>query len=115
MHHHVRNRKLGLETDQRRALLRSLAISLIEKGKIVTTEAKAKELRPYVERLVTKAKTPGLVSTRLINSKVGLKAAKILVEKIAVNYKERKGGYTRVVKLTTKRSDAASMAQIEFV
>jgi large subunit ribosomal protein L17 len=92
-----------------------LAISLIENGKIVTTEAKAKEMRPYVERLVTKAKSGGLVATRLITSKVGSKAAKILVEKIAANYKERKGGYTRVVKLTTKRGDAASMAQIEFV
>ena len=115
MNHHNKNRKLGLKTDQRRALLRSLSIALIENGKIMTTETKAKELRSIIEKMVTKARKTDLATRRLLSSKVGIKAADLLITKVAPAYKERKGGYTRITKLMTSRSDAAKMALIEFV
>jgi len=115
MKHHKAIRELSRTAKQRTALLRSLAISLIENGKIQTTEAKAKEMRPYVERLVTKAKANDLSARRTIASKIGEKCAKILVEKVAVEHKDRQGGYLRIIKLPVRKSDAAKMAQIEFV
>lgn len=115
MNHSSSQRKFGRETDQRRALLKSLLSSLIEKGKIKTTEAKAKEIRPMIEKLITKAKKADLATRRLIVAKVGAKATKKLVDEVAVNYKERNGGYTRIVKLPVRKIDAAKMAQIEFV
>ncbi len=116
MRHHNNVRKLGRETGQRRALLRSLAESLIVHGKIVTTEAKAKELRPFVEKLVTKGKSGTLSQRRLLISRLGSSTiAKKVVEEISKNYKARSGGYTRIVKLGTRAGDASPMALIEFV
>jgi len=114
MRHHNKNRKFGRTKDQRKALMKSLASALIEKGKIKTTEAKAKELRPYIEKLVTRAIKGDLASRRLLLSKIGLQTKK-LVDDIAPKYKDRNGGYTRVVKLTPRTSDASKMAVIEFV
>lgn len=117
MRHHDRNRKLGREDSQRLALLRSLAVSLIEHGKITTTEAKAKELRPFVERLVTYGKSGTLASRRLTISRLGGNedATKELFDTIAGKYKDRQGGYTRISKLGPRGNDAAAMAVIEFV
>ncbi len=116
MKHHDKNRKLGRTRDQRRLLLRSLACSLIRDGKIKTTEAKAKELRPFIEKLVTMAKKDTVTSRRLLTARLGSKLqATNLVTKIAPGYVERKGGYTRVIKLPIRKSDATKMAQIEFV
>lgn len=115
MNYHNKNRKFGLKTDQRRALLRSLTISLIENGKIKTTEAKAKELRSIVEKMVTKALKADLPTRRLLTAKIGSMATNLLITKVAPNYKDRKGGYTRVTKLMSGRTDAAKMALIEFV
>ncbi|MCI5108220.1 MAG: 50S ribosomal protein L17 [Candidatus Pacebacteria bacterium] len=115
MNHHKKNRKFGRVRNQRKALLKSLASSLIDKERIQTTEAKAKELRPIVEKLITSAKSGSLSSRRTLSSRVGVSASKKLVDSIAPKYKDRKGGYTRITKLETKRSDAAKMAQIEFV
>lgn len=118
MMHHNKIRKLGRTSGQRLALLRSLAISLIEREKITTTEAKAKELRPFIERLVTKAKENTLSSRRLVQSRLFNqdKTAKKLIEKIAPRYEKRAGGYTRVIKLGVQRKgDASKMAVIEFV
>lgn len=116
MRHQNANRKLGRETKQRGALLKSLANSLILNGKITTTEPKAKELRPHTEKLVTTAKSGTVAARRLISSRIGdPKAVKKLVEEIAPKYKERAGGYTRVVKLGHRAGDGTSMATIEFV
>jgi large subunit ribosomal protein L17 len=115
MQHHNKNRKFGLKTDQRRALVRSLSIALIENGKIKTTEAKAKEIRSIVEKMVTKAKTADLNARRQLISKIGPMATNLLITKIAPEFKERKGGYTRITKLMSRRTDAAKMALVEFV
>lgn len=118
MLHHNKKRKLGRPRDQRNALLKSLAMSLIEKEKITTTEAKAKELRPFIERLITKAKENTLSSRRLILSRLSNhgKTASKLISNIAPRYEKRNGGYTRVLKLSARRKgDASKMAIIEFV
>ncbi len=116
MRHHSVKRKFGLEKDQRNALMRSLARNLINETKIKTTLAKAKELRPYVEKLITKAKTGTLASRRLVISRVGgVKETKALFDTIAPKYKDRKGGYTRIIKVANRKLDAAAMAVIEFV
>jgi len=108
-------RKFGRKRDQRRALMRSLACSLIDKEKIKTTGAKAKELRPFIEKFITRAKIDNLTNRRLIISKFGIESAKKLFDQIAPKYKEKKGGYTRIVKLPPRKGDASKMAIIEFV
>lgn len=117
MRHHNANRKFGRETGQRKALLVSLAGNMIEHRKIRTTEARAKELRPFVETLVTKAKENTLSARRLLIKRLSGRedAAKTLVEGIAPSYKERRGGYTRIIKLQNRVSDSSPMAVIEFV
>jgi len=109
-------RKFGREKNQRNALMKSLAISLIKQEKIKTTEAKAKELRPMVEKIITKGKTDTLATRRLLISKLGseIAAGKVLKD-LSPKYKDRKGGYTRVVKLPRRISDGSPMAYIEFV
>lgn len=115
MKHHKSTRTLGRERNQRRALLKSLVASLIKNRKIKTTLARAKELSPVMDKFVTTAKNGDINSIRNISSKIGKDNAKILVKEIVAGYKERKGGYTRVIKLNPRRSDGARMAQIEFV
>lgn len=112
MRHHNKNRTFGRSRSQRAALMRGLALSLIEHGKIKTTEAKAKELRPYVEKLITRGKIDTVASRRLISSKLGEPkgdAVKKLFTDVAKKYADRNGGYTRIVKLgevTPGRRDA---------
>lgn len=112
-------RKLSRMRDARRILLRDLAEALIIYERITTTEAKAKELRPFIEKLVTKAiKAEGdkrVAMQRIIREKVSERAAKKLIEQIAPRYKSRAGGYTRIIKRDIKRGDAAAVALIEFV
>jgi large subunit ribosomal protein L17 len=117
MRHHNTKRKFGRDKNQRNALMHSLARNLIVKGKIKTTLAKAKELRPFMEKLVTHAKIDTLSKRRLVMSKIANRKpeTKKLFEKIAPNYIDRKGGYTRVLKLGARKSDSAEMAYIEFV
>ncbi len=116
MRHHSANRKFGREVGQRRALLKSLTRALVLEKKITTTLAKAKELRPIVEKLITKAKKGTLAARRDIISVSGSEeVAKVLVETLASNYKNRQGGYTRVLKLPPRAKDGAEMAIIEFV
>ena len=116
MRHHNSVRKFGREKTQRHALMRSLARNLIRDSRIRTTLAKAKELRPYVEKLVTKAKVATVTSRRVINSRIqGAPETKKLVETIAPKYMERKGGYIRITRLPNRDLDGSPMAQIEFV
>jgi len=117
MRHHNTKRKFGRKKNQRNALMISLALNLIIKEKIKTTLAKAKELRPFIEKLTTHAKTDTLSKRRLIMSKVfnREKETKKLFEKIAPKYIDRKGGYTRITKLGRRLSDSAEMAYIEFI
>lgn len=112
MRHHNQNRTFGRSRSQRTGLMRGLALSLIEHGKIKTTEAKAKELRPYIERLITEGKNDTVASRRLVASKLGEPEGKVITKlfgEIAKKYEGRNGGYTRIVKLgevTAGRRDA---------
>jgi large subunit ribosomal protein L17 len=115
MRHHNANRKFGRERNQRKALIKSLAYSLTMKGKIKTTEPKAKSLRPYMEKLVTLGKKQTLASRRLLESRVGPEAAKKIALNLAATYKSRSGGYTRITKIGPRLTDASPMAIIEFV
>ncbi len=115
MRHHSSKKKFGREKNQRNALVASLALSLIINEKIKTTSVKAKALRPVVEKLVTRGKVNSIASRRLLSAKIGEDGAKKLVDVLGPKYKDRKGGYTRIVKLGTRPSDRASMAIIEFV
>ena len=118
MRHHQKGRKLGRVTRQRTALLRSLAISLIEHGKIKTTEAKAKELRPFIEKLITKGKDSSISSRRLVSSRLGsggVSVTKKIFDEISLKYKDRKGGYTRIIKMPSRLGDGSKMAIIELV
>lgn len=115
MRHHNTNRKFGRETNQRKSLMKALAVSLIQNEKIKTTEAKAKELRPFVEKLITKAKGGDIARRRLVVAKVGETPAKKLFEKIAPKYKERSGGYTRIIKMPRRAGDGSKITVIEFV
>lgn len=116
MHRHgYKGRKFHRETDQRRALMKSLATSLIEHGSIETTEPKAKELRPYVEKLITKAKKGDLHSRRLAISKLHtVGSAHLLFDEIAPRIK-RDSGYLRIERTRNRRGDNAQMVVIEFV
>jgi len=117
MRHHNSNRKFGLVRNKRRALVNSLALNLIVRGKIKTTLPKAKELRPFVEKLVTSAKLGDMATRRVTIGKLSgrSKEVKKLFEVIAPKYKDRSGGYTRVLQLGPRKSYGAKMAIIEFV
>lgn len=115
MRHGNVNRKFGRKTNQRKALLKSLGYSLVIKGKIKTTEAKAKEVRPFVEKLVTLGKKNTIASRRELEARIGKTAAKKIATNLSPEYKERKGGYTRITKMVRRSSDGAPMAVIEFV
>lgn len=111
------NKKLGREKGQRKALLCSLAESLIENGQIKTTEAKAKALRPFIEKLITKADKGDQSTRRLLEKRLGGRRtlADTLVDDIAPRFTDRPGGYTRIVKLPPRKSDGGYEAIIQFV
>lgn len=116
MHRHgYKGRKLQLEAGPRRALIRAQVTSLVLHEQITTTEAKAKEVAPYFERLLTKAKKGDLHNRRQIRSFLLTdKATQKMVEEIAPAFKDRAGGYTRVVKLGNRQGDNAPMAAIQL-
>ena len=116
MRHRVAHRKLGRTTEHRIAMLKNMSASLIKHEQIITTLPKAKELRPYVEKLVTLAKRGGLSNRRLAEARLQDDAQlKKLFDTIAVRYADRPGGYTRVLKAGFRASDQAAMAVIEFI
>src|SRR3989344_8423560 len=117
MRHGNNKRKFGLEKNKRNALLNSLALNLIVREKITTTEPKAKELRPFVEKFVTLAKKGDLAARKIVIGRLSGRAKEVkkLFEVLAPRYKDKKGGYTRVLKLGSRKADGAKMAVIEFV
>lgn len=116
MRHKHGYRKLSRTSSHRKALLKNLAIALVRSGKIETTLPKAKELRVYIERLITRARLGDFNAHRVIFANLQDKVATHkLVNELAPNFKERNGGYTRIIKTRIRRGDAAEMAFIEFV
>jgi len=110
-----KGRKFARKRDQRRALRKTLAGSLVEKQRIKTTLAKAKELRPFIEKLVTHARKQDVAAMRHLLRYLPKKSAKKLLNNIAPKFKDRPGGYTRIVKIGARKSDSAKLAIIEFV
>jgi len=108
-------RKFGRKCGQRKALLKSLAANLFLHGKIKTTEAKAKELRSFAERLIQKVKKNDLVGVRYIAKFLPPVVVKKLAKEIGPKYIDRAGGYTRIIKLGRRKSDSAPVAIIELV
>jgi large subunit ribosomal protein L17 len=116
MRHRKAGRSLRRTSEQRLALLRNLATSLIEQGAIETTEAKAKELRPFVEKLITKARTGTLHARRIAGKHVQKReAADKLFQEVGPKFAARAGGYTRILKTGHRKGDGADMARIELV
>lgn len=116
MNHKISKKKLGRTSSHRAAMLSNMAASLIKCRRIKTTLPKAKALRPFVEKLVTKSRKDDLSTYRLILSRVKDKsAADILCGEISKKYIDRNGGYTRIMKFGFRAGDNAPMALIEFV
>ena len=116
MRHKKKGRKLGVNPPHRKAMLRNLASNLIEHKRIKTTDSRAKELRSFIEPLITKAKRGDLNSIRQISKKIPRKSVvHKLVHEIAPTFSERNGGYTRIIKLGFRDNDRASVSLIEFV
>jgi large subunit ribosomal protein L17 len=115
MNKQKKGRKLHRKRDVRKALMKTMATSLILKGKIKTTEAKAKELSPFIEKKITKAKKGGVATLRYLRTFFSEKTAKKLMTEIAPKYQERKGGYTRIVRMGKRKSDSSKMAIIELI
>jgi len=116
MRHRHGYRKLGRTSAHRAALLKNLSISLIEHGKIETTVMKAKELRSYIEKLITTAGKNDSNAHRAVFAALQSKeATKTLVNEIAPKYVDRAGGYTRITRTRIRRGDATTMAFIELV
>lgn len=117
MRHSNQNRTLSRTRSQRTALLRGLAVSMIQNGKIKTTTGKAKELRPFVESITTAAKSDTVASRRKVAAKLGNPSdavVKKLFAEIATNYADRNGGYTRIVKMG-RQASGKDEAVIEYV
>ncbi len=110
-----KGRKLSRKIGPRKALLKSLANNFFLHEKMKTTEAKAKEIRPRVEKMITRAKEGTVANRRILSSSLDKTIVKKLVDEIAPKYKERNGGYTRITKLGRRNSDGARMAIIELI
>ena len=108
-------RKFGRVKNKREALYKALATALIDHGRIKTTVAKAKSLSRLADKLVSQAKNGSITSKRLIRRSLGEQATKKLVGEIGPRFKERNGGYTKILRLGQRASDGAEMAIVEFV
>lgn len=116
MKHSIKQKKLNRKPSHRKALLRNMSISLTEHGRIKTTLAKAKALRPYFEKIVTDGKEGSLHARRKIISRLGnIDAAAKIIDNVSPKYSDRPGGYTRILKIGHRVGDAAPMAIIELV
>lgn len=101
--------------NQRNALIKSLALSLVLEEKIKTTETKAKALRPIVEKMITLSKKGTIANERLLNSRIGVLGSHKLIKVLGPKYKDVNGGYLRITKLESRKSDGSKMAQIELI
>ncbi len=117
MRHNVAGKRLGRNTNQRKALMKNLATSFIEHERISTTLVKAKELRRYVEPFITLAKSDTVANRRLAMARLGSKTVvqKLFSAEFRARFSARPGGYTRILKTDHRRGDAADMALIEMV
>ncbi|MHA6333219.1 50S ribosomal protein L17 [Qipengyuania sp. CAU 1752] len=116
MRHGISQRKLSRKSGHRKALFRNMSAALIKHEQIVTTLPKAKELRPYIEKLITLAKRGGLSNRRLAMGRLlDETQLKKLFDVLAERYSDREGGYTRIIKAGYRASDSAQMAVIELV
>lgn len=117
MRHRKKSLRLGVKTDHRLAMMRNLTMSLVEHGRIKTTVSRAKRLRPFVERIVTRLKDPSVANLRIVNAKLANREVALkIAQDISPKFSDRPGGYTRIMKLATPRAgDAADMALIEWV
>ncbi len=116
MRHGIHGRKLSRKSGHRKAMFRNMAAALIKHEQITTTNAKAKELRPYVEKLITLAKRGGLSNRRLAMSRLGDETQlKKLFDVLAERYSDREGGYCRIIKAGIRASDAVPISIIELV
>ncbi len=109
------NRKFGRETKQRAALMHSLAHALINKGRITTTQAKAKSLKTYVEKLITKGKNSSPSNIRMLRRHLDEKTVFKLTKEVSQRFNNRNGGYARIINLSPRISDGAKMALIELL
>lgn len=115
MRHRRLRRKLGVKSEHRKALLRNLVRALVLKKRIETTHAKAKETSAFADKMVTIAKQDGLHARRLLISKLGdAEIAKLMITQIAPQFKDRKGGYTRVLRLGVRPGDGAQVSLLEW-
>ena len=116
MRHGISQRKLGRKSGHRTAMFRNMSAALIKHEQILTTLPKAKELRPYIEKLITLAKRGGLSNRRLAMGRLQDETQlKKLFDVLAERYSDREGGYTRIIKAGYRASDSAQLAIIEFV
>lgn len=117
MRHQRHRNRLGVGPSHRISMVRNLAIEVIEHGKVKTTLARARAVKPYVEKLITRAKTDSVASRRLVMSKINnAKAVTALFKDVAPKFSTRAGGYTRIVKIADSRvGDGASMGIISLV
>ena len=117
MAYHNRGRKFGRKRDQRKQLMRSLARSVILHERVQTTESRAKSIRPYLEKLITKAAADDLSTRRLLLSRFNndTEVVRKLLEDLGPKYKDRSGGYTRITKIEPRAGSGRSVAIIEFV
>jgi len=114
MRHRKKGKQLGKTRKEKRAILKNLASSLIKYGKIKTTFTKAQALQPYIEKKVSRAKKEGLQTKRLLRKYFSLEITNTLINSWAPLFKDIKGGYTRIIKITNRVSDASPMAYVEF-
>ncbi len=116
MRHKITGRKLNVTSSHRQAMLANMAVALVNHEQIKTTLPKAKELKPYIETLITKAKKADLTVRRSVLSKIkDKKAVEKLMNILGTRYKDRPGGYTRIIKAGFRYGDLAPIAYIEFV
>ena len=115
MRKRVFGKKLKRTTNQRKALFKSLTNALVLSGRIKTTEAKAKAVKGEIEKLVTKAKREEKEALRVFQKSVSLKTAERLIKHVAPVFKDRPGGYTRIIKIGNRTKDNAPMVILEFV
>jgi large subunit ribosomal protein L17 len=116
MRHRAKGRQLSRTSSHRRALLNNMASSLFEHGRVITTEAKAKELRPFAEKLITLARRGDLHARRLVERKIkSRETLSRLFSEIGPRFAARPGGYTRILKLGHRQGDGADIARIELL